>query len=121
MNSTIAHIPSVGVPVNYIIDPAEETILLGDRLTSGMVVVLATHPERENPDTEPRNDWHRSHILETAYWAEVLDIRFSAGSHGNTLVSMTCRYADGRMASRSYTTSFGWVVKNSSIPKHLSF
>lgn len=112
MDKKLSSIPSAFVPLQYMNDPETEDLIFGDRLKSGMVVLLEDTLLRADPDRYGTSDTHdQIRIQETARWCRIVDIRYS----GN-MVTMICEYNDGSKRLRSYNISFAWFVKLASMP-----
>lgn len=118
-------IPSIIVPVDYLSNIKEETLLFfSDKLRPGMVVLVEPPKYR---------DWNESKIdklqpneriaaLHTMRWCRIEEIEtFTAprilSRSSQPRVRLLVCYADGSQTTREYDHRVGWYVKNASIPK----
>lgn len=112
MNPQKDGIPAVSVPINYLNDPKTESIIFGDELVEGMVVVLEDILFRANPDASDSTDpYEQRKIHDTALWCKVTRLRRRYES-----ITFVGEYADGSEVVRKYDTSHSWYVKKASLP-----
>lgn len=87
----------------------QHSILTGNQITEGMVVLIVDPLVREDPaqlSDENLNDHRRNRIDETSRWALVHNPRISMGD----ILNFTAIYADGTMRQRHYNVSYRWAV-----------
>lgn len=100
---------------DYKHDPETETVLFGQDLRAGMVVVLKYYFFRDNPSRPLLNKklttMHRTQP-EKARWCRILSVYEVTVD----TVSFRAEYADGTVLDRFYTNTLEWYVKRRSIP-----
>lgn len=103
---TEVEIPSGYVPIDFNANISEHLMLPGDQLSPGMIVLVADHSMRENPNIIRDDGYSRRRLVETSRWAMVLHVYETS----NDVVNFTALYADGSMVQRRYHKSVLWVV-----------
>lgn len=108
-------IPAQHVRQGYSANVNVETILWGDELVEGMVVLIADPTFRENEERiNIASDYELSYIRprydEQNRWCRVSKIRAR-----NDVMSFVGLYADGTQRTRTYNVVHAWAVKLESI------
>jgi hypothetical protein len=103
-------IPAGFAPMVYLTDPETEDVVWGDDLRDGMVVILSDSILMDDPDKFETTDvYTRRRLLEKARWCRITRLR-----RDGHLVSFIGVYEDGSQFSRTYASSWAWVVKKES-------
>lgn len=102
-------IPAQVIPIDYLLDPATEGIVLsGDELEEGMIVLIEDVLYRYYTGTPLENlsadDRHR--LLKSARWCKIERLDTSG-----QLIRFIGVYADGSKCVRSYRMDCAWIVK----------
>jgi hypothetical protein len=99
-------LPSGYVPYRFMPLLGTHTIISGDTLIDGMVVLVEPRfrADPEDLDGAPTS-YDRRKIQETARWALVTGVSIQG-----TTLSFTAIYADGTMAERSHPKSAKWIL-----------
>lgn len=109
-------LPSGYVPYHFMPLIDKHTVISGDKLVNGMIVLVeAKHrenPESLEPEYRVRNPnfrpsgYDRRRVQETARWALVTDFH-----QQGQIITFTAIYADGTMAERGgYNQSIRWTL-----------
>jgi hypothetical protein len=106
-------IPSGYVPISFTPHMEQHTVVTGEGLENGMIVLFADNIHRRNPETisperskpGPIDPYSLSAVRESSRWALVTNLEYE----GN-IVYFDAIYSDGTITPRRYNVSIRWAV-----------
>lgn len=125
MNTHTTPIPEGYVKSRYEMNPDEESVLFGQELRPGMVILIESFTMRDNRDVLDessdqtkapifREDAYEGSVdrfLETNRWCRIVRMDDKAAARYEQ-IHFIAEYADGTQRARRYGQGHTWLVKN---------
>src|SRR5690348_203673 len=98
----------------YEMKPGFEDLRFGTDLRNGMIVLLADHLLRGDPERMNENGYEAQRVKTVNAWCTVSELNVIP-RFGSPLIRFVGLYADGVKRIRTYDASYAWIVKLDSI------
>lgn len=111
-------IPEGHVTKNFKMDPATDTVIWGDEVVEGMVILIEDHMSREDETRIENAEEHELKYIRPRYdqnnrWCRVVSVRVI--NQNQELLGFLGEYSDGQIAARTFNKSYAWIVKIESL------